>query len=110
VPPKFLQTPSGRKPDLVSTDDGQKGDRNRAALPQVQEASEEELSPLEEVEEREKRVQQARDRLRRAEPACVARPERYGAGLVGGDVVKPPLARSLATAHCKSHDAKRAWD
>ena len=57
VPPKFLQTPSGRKPDLVSTDDGLKVDRNRATLPQVREASEEALSPLEEIGEREKRVQ-----------------------------------------------------
>ena len=35
VPLNFLQTASGYMQDLVSRDDGQKDDTNRAALPQA---------------------------------------------------------------------------
>jgi hypothetical protein len=74
--------------DLFSMDDGLKDDRSLAALLQAQEAHEEELSAQAQVGRREKGVHQARDRQRRAEPACVARPEWCDFGL-GGSVVAP---------------------
>jgi hypothetical protein len=95
--------------DLFSTDDGLKVDRSQAALLQAQEALEKELSAQEQVGRREQRVQQ-RDQQRRAQLACVAQPEQYDAGLGGVDGAQLPLARSLATAHCRSHCVKRVGD
>ena len=108
VPPNFLQTASGHMQALVSRDDGLKDGRNRAALPQGQEASEE-LFPQEEVKEQQQ-VQLARKYLRRVEPVCVARLERCDVVAAGSGVASLPGAMSPASADYRRHCVKRAGD
>lgn len=89
--------------DLFSKDDGQKDDRNQAALPR---ARQEEMAAEKQGGGRKGELQEARVHQRRPQTARVEPPEMCDVESVGDDVAKPPLARSAANVYCRPHCAK----